>query len=183
MTMPLWSAAERALDLADLLRARADAAGPPPALSALPPRPRATYDRLLDAVNRLLRPLMVLGSLALLASALIAPDWFTARMEALSDMARGAVVDHRRGPVPPLRSALPGPRPRLPARGRHLRPAACADDHRLARLRRRAHHRHAHPRAEPCPRGLALHATVTICPGPFAQAILGTSPPERYKVP
>ncbi|CAA9393806.1 MAG: hypothetical protein AVDCRST_MAG15-595, partial [uncultured Rubellimicrobium sp.] len=74
--------------------------------------------------------------------------------------ARGAVVDHRRGPVPPLRSALPGPRPLLPARGRHLRPAACADDHRLARLRRRAHHRHAHPRAEPCPRGLALHATV-----------------------
>ena len=86
MTMPLWSAAERALDLADLLRTRAEAAGPPPALSALPPRPRATYDRLLDAVNRLPRPLMVLGSLVLLASALVAPDWFTARMEALSDM-------------------------------------------------------------------------------------------------
>ena len=86
MTMPLSTAAHRALDLADLLRTRAETAGPPPALSALPPRPRATYDRLLDAVNRLPRPLMVLGSLALLASALIAPDWFTARMEALSDM-------------------------------------------------------------------------------------------------
>ena len=87
MTLSLWPiAAQRAVDLADLLRVRAEAAGPPPALSVLPPRPRATYDRLLDAVNRLPRPLMVLGSLALLASALIAPDWFTARMEALSDM-------------------------------------------------------------------------------------------------
>ena len=37
-------------------------------------------------MNRLPRPLMVLGSLALLISALLAPDWFAARMEALSDM-------------------------------------------------------------------------------------------------
>ena len=29
---------------------------------------------------------MVMGSLALLASALVAPDWFAARMDALSDM-------------------------------------------------------------------------------------------------
>ncbi len=73
------TAADRALDLAEAL-------GQPSAVYSLAPRPRAAYDRLLDAVNRLPRPLMVLGSLALLGSALVAPDWFQARMDALSDM-------------------------------------------------------------------------------------------------
>ncbi|EYD76257.1 Methionine synthase I, cobalamin-binding protein domain protein [Rubellimicrobium mesophilum DSM 19309] len=77
--------AEQALDLADELRARADAV-PPPVIAGLSPRRRAAYDRLVDAVNRLPRPLMVLGSLVLLGSALVAPDWFAARMDALSDM-------------------------------------------------------------------------------------------------
>ena len=77
--------AEQALDLADELRARAEAV-PPPAVSGLSARRRATYDRLVDAVNRLPRPLMVLGSLALVGSALVAPDWFAGRMDALSDM-------------------------------------------------------------------------------------------------
>ncbi len=73
------TAADRALALAEALRAEA------PTLS-LAPRPRAAYDRLVDALNRLPRPLMVLGSLALVGSAMIAPDWFQARMDALSDM-------------------------------------------------------------------------------------------------
>ena len=77
--------AAQALDLADALRTRATSS-PPPVITGLSPRRRAAYDRLLDAVNRLPRPLTVLGSLTLLASALIAPDWFAARMEALSDM-------------------------------------------------------------------------------------------------
>ena len=79
------SAFDHVLDLADQLLARS-ATLPPPGVDGLSPRRRAAYDRLLDAVNRLPRPLMVLGSLALLGSALLAPDWFAARMDALSDM-------------------------------------------------------------------------------------------------
>ena len=87
MTFPILPSiiAEQALDLADELRARAGSA-PPPVIAGLSPRRRAAYDRLVDAVNRLPRPVMVLGSLALLGSALVAPDWFAARMDALSDM-------------------------------------------------------------------------------------------------
>jgi hypothetical protein len=84
MTLPIVLT-EQALDLADQLRAQAQSA-PPPVVGDLSPRRRAAYDRLLDAVNRLPRPLMVLGSLSLIASALVAPDWFQARMDALSDM-------------------------------------------------------------------------------------------------
>jgi hypothetical protein len=47
-------------------------------------RPRAAYDRLVDALNRLPRPLMALGTVALMAAAMIAPDWFEGRMEALA---------------------------------------------------------------------------------------------------
>ncbi len=47
-------------------------------------RPRAAYDRLVDALNRLPRPLMALGTLALMTTAMIAPDWFEGRMEALA---------------------------------------------------------------------------------------------------
>jgi Holin of 3TMs, for gene-transfer release len=87
MTFPVLppAIAKQALDLAEELRARAEAVLPP-AIAGLSPRRRAAYDRLLDAVNRLPRPLMVLGSLVLVGSALVAPDWFAARMEALSDM-------------------------------------------------------------------------------------------------
>lgn len=80
------SAAARALEIAEEVRARAEAAGLPPAVSGLAPRRRAAYDRLVDALNRLPRPLMVMGSLALLGSAIFAPAWFEGRMEALSDM-------------------------------------------------------------------------------------------------
>lgn len=88
MTMtfrPPFPATDVILRLAHEFLDRA-AASPPPGVNRLPPRDRAAYDRLVDAVNRLPRPLMVLGSLALMASALIAPDWFAGRMEALSDM-------------------------------------------------------------------------------------------------
>ncbi|MCC5975013.1 MAG: carboxylesterase [Rubellimicrobium sp.] len=47
-------------------------------------RPRAGYDRLVDALNRLPRPLMALGSLVMLSAAMIAPDWFAGRMEGLA---------------------------------------------------------------------------------------------------
>lgn len=47
---------------------------------------RSAYDRIIDALNRLPRPLMALGTVALLGAALVAPDWFAARMEALSAM-------------------------------------------------------------------------------------------------
>lgn len=80
------TAAERALALAEEVKRQADAAGVPSAVTGLAPRPRAAYDRLLDAVNRLPRPIMVLGSLALVLSALLAPEWFAARMEALGEM-------------------------------------------------------------------------------------------------
>jgi hypothetical protein len=83
---PWPTAAQRALDLADAIKLGAEAEGPAPAVTGLAPRPRAAYDRLVDALNRLPRPLMVLGSLALILSAVVAPDWFSARMEALADM-------------------------------------------------------------------------------------------------
>ena len=79
------SAASRAIELAEEIRRRAEEAGPP-VLTGLSPRRRAAYDRVVDALNRLPRPLMVLGSLALLGSALFAPAWFEGRMEALSNM-------------------------------------------------------------------------------------------------
>jgi len=49
-------------------------------------RQRAAYDRLVDALNRLPRPLMALGTLAMLAAAMFDPIWFSARMEALAAM-------------------------------------------------------------------------------------------------
>jgi uncharacterized glyoxalase superfamily metalloenzyme YdcJ len=53
---------------------------------ALTPRQRSSHDRLLDAVNRLPRPLMAMGTLLLLVAAMIAPVWFADRMEALAAM-------------------------------------------------------------------------------------------------
>ncbi len=74
------------LDAAETLALRLREAG---GLASLQPRPRAAYDRLLDGLNRLPRPIMVLGSLALVATGLIAPDWFAARMDTLSRMPEG----------------------------------------------------------------------------------------------
>lgn len=83
---PQPSVAERALEIAEAVRAEAQAAGLPPVVTGLSARRRAAYDRLVDAANRLPRPLMVIGSLALLGSAILAPGWFESRMQALSDM-------------------------------------------------------------------------------------------------
>ena len=49
-------------------------------------RPKAGFDRVMDALNRLPRPLMAMGTLALIAAALIDPVWFSARMDALAQM-------------------------------------------------------------------------------------------------
>jgi len=58
-----------------------------PAVSlGLNTRQRAGYDRLMDALNRLPRPVMAMGTLALIAAGLVAPEWFAGRMEALATM-------------------------------------------------------------------------------------------------
>jgi len=45
---------------------------------------RGWFDRLMDAVNRLPRPLMALGCLGLFISAMIDPVWFAARMQGIA---------------------------------------------------------------------------------------------------
>jgi len=45
---------------------------------------REFFDRFVDALNRLPRPAMALGTLALLASAMIDPLWFSSRMQGLA---------------------------------------------------------------------------------------------------
>ncbi len=73
----------------DLARGLADAVQnlPAPAPGALPPaRPGSGYDRLIDALNRLPRPLMAFGSQALVLYALLDPTGFALRMEGLDAM-------------------------------------------------------------------------------------------------
>ncbi|MGH1578987.1 holin family protein [Planktotalea sp.] len=45
---------------------------------------RGLFDRLMDAVNRLPRPAMALGTLGLFAAAMIDPIWFAARMQGIA---------------------------------------------------------------------------------------------------
>ncbi|MFY0596014.1 MAG: holin family protein [Cognatishimia sp.] len=45
---------------------------------------RGWFDRLMDAVNRLPRPLMALGCLGLFVLAMIDPVWFAARMQGIA---------------------------------------------------------------------------------------------------
>ena len=77
--------------LSDLLALLADriAAGDGSGTLPLSPREKATYDRVMDALNRLPRPLMALGTLAIFAAALTSPDWFAGRMDALAAMPEG----------------------------------------------------------------------------------------------
>lgn len=72
-------------DLAALLKARFDRPEGAGTLG-LQGRPKAGFDRAMDALNRLPRPFMALGTLALIAAALIDPVWFSARMDALAQM-------------------------------------------------------------------------------------------------
>lgn len=45
---------------------------------------RGAFDRFIDGVNRLPRPLLALGTLGLLVSALIDPVWFAQRMQGIA---------------------------------------------------------------------------------------------------
>lgn len=68
-------------ELATVLKARLDS---PEGHIGLQGRPKAGFDRVMDALNRLPRPFMALGMLALIATAMIDPVWFSARMDALA---------------------------------------------------------------------------------------------------
>ena len=72
-------------EVAVMMRDRLAEAGPEAGLR-LSPRERASYDRLIDGLNRLPRPVMAIGTLGLIGAALVAPEWFAGRMEALSTM-------------------------------------------------------------------------------------------------
>ncbi|WP_210527711.1 3TM-type holin [Rubellimicrobium arenae] len=84
-----WLSGAQAIDIADQLRRQAETSGMPPAVDHLGQRPRAAFDRVVDALNRLPRPVSALGTLALLGAAVVAPDWFSDRMEALARMPEG----------------------------------------------------------------------------------------------
>ncbi len=45
---------------------------------------RGLFDRLMDAVNRLPRPMLALGTIGLFVSAMTDPEWFAARMQGLA---------------------------------------------------------------------------------------------------
>jgi hypothetical protein len=45
---------------------------------------RGWFDRLMDALNRVPRPAMALGTLGLFVAAMVDPDWFSARMVGLA---------------------------------------------------------------------------------------------------
>lgn len=87
LTVRLWGllagSSARLEHLAGLVRARLAS---PQGQLVLPAGPKAGFDRLMDALNRLPRPLMALGTLAIFATALIDPVWFAGRMQALSDI-------------------------------------------------------------------------------------------------
>ncbi|MGX9354382.1 holin family protein [Roseobacteraceae bacterium S113] len=45
---------------------------------------RSRFDRLMDAINRLPRPAMALGTLGLFVTAMVDPVWFAARMQGIA---------------------------------------------------------------------------------------------------
>lgn len=55
----------------------------PPVLPKTP-NGKAGYDRVIDALNRLPRPLMALGTLAVFVAAAVNPVWFEGRMQVLA---------------------------------------------------------------------------------------------------
>ena len=61
-------------------------AGPMPQFQARTPAGKAGYDHLIDAMNRLPRPLLALGTLGVFIVAGINPTWFEAQMQALNAM-------------------------------------------------------------------------------------------------
>lgn len=79
----LTSGSGRSEELAAILKARLDS---PDGSIGLQGRPKAGFDRVMDALNRLPRPFMALGIFALMATAMIDPVWFAARMDALGQI-------------------------------------------------------------------------------------------------
>ena len=62
------------------------AAGPLPQVQMTTPAAKAGYDHLIDAMNRLPRPLLALGTLVIFVVAGVNPAWFEAQMQALNAM-------------------------------------------------------------------------------------------------
>ena len=62
------------------------AAGPVPQVQIKTPAGKAGYDHLIDALNRLPRPLLALGTLVIFVVAGINPAWFETQMQALNAM-------------------------------------------------------------------------------------------------
>ena len=60
------------------------AAGPMPQVLPKTANGKAGYDRLIDAMNRLPRPLMALGALGVFVVAGINPAWFETQMQVLA---------------------------------------------------------------------------------------------------
>jgi hypothetical protein len=88
-TVTTWTRGVDPIEVADAIRTRAEELGPPPAVLKLRPGARQGFDRMVDALNRLPRPILTFGTLALLATAVVVPEWFTGRMEALSRLPEG----------------------------------------------------------------------------------------------
>jgi hypothetical protein len=61
-------------------------AGPLPQVQVKTPAAKAGYDHLIDALNRLPRPLLALGTLVIFVVAGISPAWFETQMQALNAM-------------------------------------------------------------------------------------------------
>ena len=61
-------------------------AGPMPPYQPKTPAGKAGYDHLIDALNRLPRPLIAISSLVVFIIAGINPAWFEAQMQALNAM-------------------------------------------------------------------------------------------------
>ena len=59
---------------------------PMPKVTPTTAKGKVGYDHMVDAMNRLPRPLMALGTLAVFTVASVNPAWFEARMQALSAM-------------------------------------------------------------------------------------------------
>ena len=64
----------------------AGAAGPLPPVQMTTPAGKAGYDHLIDALNRLPRPLLALGTLVIFVVAGVNPAWFEVQMQALNAM-------------------------------------------------------------------------------------------------
>lgn len=81
-----WARGIDPMEVADAVRRQAEEAGPPPAVRRLGTRERQGFDRLVDALNRLPRPILTFGTLGLLVAAVAAPAWFTDRMHVLAQL-------------------------------------------------------------------------------------------------